>query len=61
LRFANPSPPSGWIKDFHLQTVDHARHTPEEHREAMRLERWPHRMDSRRSFETPRKKRGSSG
>jgi hypothetical protein len=27
LRFANPSPPSGWIEDFHLQTVDHARHT----------------------------------
>ena len=27
LRFANPSPPSGWIKDLHLQAVDHARHT----------------------------------
>src|SRR5947207_14050859 len=27
LRFANPSPPSGWIKDFHLKTVDHAQHT----------------------------------
>jgi hypothetical protein len=27
LRFANPSPPSGWIEDFHLQTLDHARHT----------------------------------
>jgi hypothetical protein len=27
LRFANPSPPSGWMKDFHLQTVDHAQHT----------------------------------
>jgi hypothetical protein len=26
LRFANPSPP-GWIKDFHLQAVGHARHT----------------------------------
>src|SRR4051794_21214208 len=25
LRFANPSPPSGWIEDFHLQAVDHAR------------------------------------
>ena len=23
----NPSPPSGWIEDFHLQAVDHARHT----------------------------------
>src|SRR6266571_8922654 len=27
LRFANPSPPSGWIEDFHLQATDHARHT----------------------------------
>src|ERR1700678_3950473 len=27
LRFANPSPPSGWAEDFHLQTVEHARHT----------------------------------
>jgi hypothetical protein len=27
LRFANPSPPSGWIENFHLQAVDHARHT----------------------------------
>jgi hypothetical protein len=27
LRFANPSPPSGWIEDLHLQALDHARHT----------------------------------
>ena len=27
LRFANPSPPSGWVKDFHLLAVEHARHT----------------------------------
>ena len=27
LRIANPSPPSGWVKDFHLQAVEHARHT----------------------------------
>ena len=27
LRFANPSPPSGWVEDFHLQAVEHARHT----------------------------------
>src|SRR5947207_9638916 len=27
LRFPNPSPSSGWIEDFHLQAVDHARHT----------------------------------
>ena len=26
LRFANPSPPSGWIEDLHLQAADHARH-----------------------------------
>jgi len=27
LRFANPSPPSGWVEDFHLRAVEHARHT----------------------------------
>jgi hypothetical protein len=27
LRFANPSPPSGWMEDFYLQAVDHVRHT----------------------------------
>jgi hypothetical protein len=27
LRFANPSPPLGWIEDFHLQAVVHTRHT----------------------------------
>src|ERR1700745_3815249 len=27
LHFANPSPLSGWIEDFHLQAVDRARHT----------------------------------
>jgi hypothetical protein len=27
LRFANPSPPSGWVEDFHLQAIGHARHT----------------------------------
>jgi hypothetical protein len=27
LRFATPSPPSGWTEDLHLQAVDHARHT----------------------------------
>jgi hypothetical protein len=27
LRFANPSPPSGWIENFHLQAVEHAWHT----------------------------------
>src|ERR1700692_1686356 len=27
LRFASPSPSSGWIEDFHLQAVVHTRHT----------------------------------
>jgi transposase len=27
LRIANPSPPSGWVEDFHLQATEHARHT----------------------------------
>ena len=27
LPFANPSPPSGWIEDLHLQADMHARHT----------------------------------
>ncbi len=27
LRFANPSPPSGWVEDFHPQVVVHTRHT----------------------------------
>jgi hypothetical protein len=22
LRFANPSPPSGWVEDFHLQATE---------------------------------------
>ncbi len=24
---ANPSPPSGWVEDFHLQAAEHAQHT----------------------------------
>ncbi len=27
LRFANTSPPSGCVEDFHLQVAEHARHT----------------------------------
>ena len=27
MRIANPSPPSGWVEDFHLQATEHARHT----------------------------------
>src|SRR4030095_5384835 len=27
LRFANHSPPSGWVEDLHSQAVKHARHT----------------------------------
>ena len=25
--YANPSPPSGWVEDFHLQATEHAQHT----------------------------------
>src|SRR5271155_666725 len=35
LRFANPSPPSGWIRDLHPQTVEHARHTKDGDRAAL--------------------------
>ena len=44
LRFANPSPPSGWIEDFHLQAVDHARHTKKtrRHRRVFSNQRSPH-------------------
>jgi hypothetical protein len=35
LRFANPSPPSGWIRDLHPQTVEHARHTMTRSMESM--------------------------
>src|SRR6202167_4552219 len=24
---ANPSPPSGWVEDFHLQATEHVQHT----------------------------------
>ena len=27
LRFANPSAPSAWVRDFHPQAIIHARHT----------------------------------
>ena len=46
LRFANPSPPSGWIEDFHLQAVDHARHTT---KRAMRQPRRPFEPSAQRS------------
>src|SRR3712207_7214264 len=36
LRFANPSPPSGWVEDFHLQAVEHARHTTKKPRRGRR-------------------------
>ena len=41
LRFANPSPPSGWIEDSHLLAVDHARHTKtgKKHRLLPRMDR----------------------
>src|SRR4029077_3540412 len=28
LCFANPSPPSGWIGDFHPQAIEHPGHPP---------------------------------
>jgi hypothetical protein len=34
LRFANPSPPSGWVEDLHLQAAEHARHTQKSGAEA---------------------------
>src|SRR6185437_2328170 len=40
LRFANPSPPSGWVKDFHLQAVEHARHTTKTARQAWPFRNW---------------------
>src|SRR5258708_37606608 len=27
LRFTNPSPPSGWVEDFHFLAAGHAQHT----------------------------------
>ena len=32
LRFASPSPPSGWTRDLHPQAEKHARHTKKMHR-----------------------------
>jgi len=32
LRFANTSPPSGCVEDFHLQVDEHARHTKKGHK-----------------------------
>jgi hypothetical protein len=32
LRFASPSPSSGWTEDFHLQAVVHTRHTKQKGR-----------------------------
>ena len=43
LRFANPSPPSGWVEDFHLQAVVHTRHTTK--RAAFPAARPVHRVD----------------
>ena len=36
LRFARPSPPSGWEEDFHLPAVEHARHTKRKARSLVR-------------------------
>src|ERR1039457_5010566 len=29
LCFTNPSPPSGWVEDFHFLAAGHAQHTPQ--------------------------------
>jgi hypothetical protein len=42
LRFTNPSPPSGWVKDFHLQAVEHARHNRHRGAEVMPPRPLPH-------------------
>jgi hypothetical protein len=64
LRFANPSPPPGWIEDFHLQAVVHARHTkegpphggPSEFNPARKC-----RLQPSRRFSCPRPIRGRYG
>src|ERR1700737_2913824 len=33
---ANPSPPSGWVEDFHLQATEHAQHTTKSLRDSPR-------------------------
>jgi hypothetical protein len=37
LRFASPSPSSGWTEDFHLQAVVRTRHTKKMAAEAATL------------------------
>lgn len=39
LRFASPSPPSGWTGDFHLRAAEHARHTIKNRRAAVITDR----------------------
>src|ERR1700693_4425229 len=38
----NPSPPSGWVEDFHLQVTEHAQHTTKSLRDSP-LKRGPTR------------------
>src|SRR6266496_1741926 len=50
LRFASPSPSSGWTEDFHLQAVVHTRHTrktppPKRRGASIRLDQSPLRRD----------------
>src|SRR5271157_1394849 len=50
LRFANPSPPSGWVEDLHLQAVNHARRTresPDRFVRASHFSLWFARLTSR--------------
>jgi hypothetical protein len=64
LRFANPSPPSGWIEDFHLQAVDHARHTEKSPAEAGLVGRHhaglPTRGNARAGLASPLHQRGAA-
>src|SRR5712671_5913352 len=42
LCFANPSPPSGWIGDFHPQAIEHAGHTTNPPIRGWRIRRLQH-------------------
>ncbi len=55
LRFANPSPPSGWVKDLHLQALEHARHTAEGAPRRHVQENGAGSADAARSFLSPAK------
>src|SRR6516162_10981939 len=49
LCFANPSPPSGWIGDFHPQAIEHAGHTTK----PLRGNLWPEEGFGEHTDRTP--------